>query len=36
MGGCIGEVYRVELEDGTQLVAKVDKAESSPHLEREA
>ncbi len=23
-GGCIGEVYRVELEDGTPLVAKVD------------
>jgi fructosamine-3-kinase len=34
-GGCIGEVYRVELADGTPLVAKVDrKAES--HLEREA
>ncbi len=34
-GGCIGEVYRVELEDGTPLVAKVDrKAES--HLDREA
>ena len=34
-GGCIGEVYQVELEDGTPLVAKVDrKAES--HLEREA
>ena len=34
-GGCIGEVYRAELEDGSTLVAKVDrKAES--HLEREA
>ena len=34
-GGCIGEVYKVELADGTTLVAKVDrKAES--HLEREA
>ena len=34
-GGCIGEVYKVELEDGTILVAKVDlKAEA--HLEREA
>jgi fructosamine-3-kinase len=34
-GGCIGEVYRVELEDGTTLVAKVDR-ESASHLEREA
>jgi fructosamine-3-kinase len=34
-GGCIGEVYRVELEDGTPLVAKVDK-EGESHLEREA
>lgn len=34
-GGCIGEVYRVELEDGTPLVAKVDSREES-HLEREA
>ena len=34
-GGCIGEVYRVELEDGTPLVAKVDR-ESESHLEREA
>ena len=34
-GGCIGEVYRVELDDGTPLVAKVDKAGES-HLEREA
>ena len=34
-GGCIGEVYRVELEDGTPLVAKVDRPAES-HLEREA
>jgi fructosamine-3-kinase len=34
-GGCIGEVYRVELEDGTTLVAKVDR-EGASHLEREA
>ncbi len=34
-GGCIGEVYRVELEDGTPLVAKVDR-EAESHLEREA
>jgi fructosamine-3-kinase len=34
-GGCIGEVYRVELEDGTPLVAKVDR-EGASHLEREA
>jgi fructosamine-3-kinase len=34
-GGCIGEVYRVELEDGTPLVAKVDR-KSESHLEREA
>lgn len=34
-GGCIGEVYRVELEDGTPLVAKVD-PEGESHLEREA
>jgi fructosamine-3-kinase len=34
-GGCIGEVYRVELEDGTPLVAKVDR-EGEAHLEREA
>src|SRR5215212_347974 len=34
-GGCIGEVYRVELEDGTPLVAKVDTGGES-HLEREA
>jgi fructosamine-3-kinase len=34
-GGCIGEVYKVELEDGTPLVAKVD-LEGESHLEREA
>jgi fructosamine-3-kinase len=34
-GGCIGEVYRAELEDGTPLVAKVDRAGES-YLEREA
>jgi len=34
-GGCIGEVYRVGLEDGTTLVAKVDR-EGESHLEREA
>lgn len=34
-GGCIGEVYRAELEDGTTLVAKVDR-EAEAHLEREA
>jgi fructosamine-3-kinase len=34
-GGCIGEVYRVELEEGTPLVAKVDR-EGDSHLEREA
>ncbi len=34
-GGCIGEVYRVELADGTVLVAKVDR-EGESHLEREA
>ena len=34
-GGCIGEVYRVELADGTPLVAKVDR-EGASHLEREA
>jgi fructosamine-3-kinase len=33
-GGCIGEVYRAELEDGTPLVAKVDRAGES-HLDRE-
>jgi fructosamine-3-kinase len=34
-GGCIGEVYRVELADGTMMVAKVDRGGES-HLEREA
>src|ERR687893_1008844 len=34
-GGCIGEVYRVELEDGTTLVAKVD-SDGAAHLDREA
>jgi fructosamine-3-kinase len=34
-GGCIGEVYRAELGDGTPLVAKVDR-EGESHLEREA
>ena len=34
-GGCIGEVYKVEMGDGTKLVAKVDR-EGESHLEREA
>ena len=34
-GGCIGEVYKVELQDGTPLVAKVD-SEGKSHLDREA
>ena len=34
-GGCIGEVYRVDLDNGTPLVAKVDR-EGKSHLEREA
>src|SRR5215207_4563088 len=34
-GGCIGEVYRAELEEGPPLVAKVDRERES-HLEREA
>jgi fructosamine-3-kinase len=34
-GGCIGEVYRAELEDGTPLAAKVDR-DGESHLEREA
>jgi fructosamine-3-kinase len=34
-GGCIGEVYRVELTNGATLVAKVDR-EGDSHLEREA
>ncbi len=33
-GGCIGEVYRAQLEDGSQVVAKVDR-EGESHLERE-
>ena len=34
-GGCIGEVYRADLEDGTPLVAKVDR-EGKANLGREA
>ena len=34
-GGCVGEVYRVEMADGSALVAKLDRA-SQPVLEREA
>ena len=34
-GGCIGEVYRAELQDGTPLVAKVDRG-GEAHLDREA
>ena len=34
-GGCIGEVYRAELSDGTSVVAKVDRTGGS-HLEWEA
>jgi fructosamine-3-kinase len=34
-GGCIGEVYRLELEGGAPLVAKVDR-EGESHLDREA
>jgi fructosamine-3-kinase len=34
-GGCIGELYRAELADGTPLVAKVDQ-EGEAHLDREA
>ena len=34
-GGCIGEVYRAELEDGRPLVAKVDRG-GEAHLDREA
>jgi len=34
-GGCIGEVYRAELADGTSVVAKVDRSGES-QLEREA
>ena len=34
-GGCIGEVYKAELSDGSTLVAKVDR-DAEAHLEREA
>jgi fructosamine-3-kinase len=34
-GGCIGEVYRLDLSDGSRLVAKVDPSREA-HLEREA
>jgi fructosamine-3-kinase len=34
-GGCIGEVYKVELAEGTTLVAKVDR-EGESYLDREA
>ena len=34
-GGCIGEVYKAELSDGTPLVAKVDR-NGDAHLDREA
>lgn len=34
-GGCIGEVYRAELSDGSVVVAKVDR-EGEAHLDREA
>ena len=34
-GGCIGEVYRAELEDGTPLVAKVDRG-GEANLDRAA
>jgi fructosamine-3-kinase len=34
-GGCIGEVYKVDLADGMMLVAKVDR-EGTTYLEREA
>ena len=34
-GGCIGEVYRAELGNGTPVVAKVDR-EGEAHLDREA
>ena len=33
-GGCIGEVYKAELSDGSTVVAKVDRAREA-HLERE-
>ena len=34
-GGCIGEVYRAELSDGSSVVAKLDPS-AETHLEREA
>ena len=34
-GGCIGEIYNVELEDGTPLVAKFDR-EGEAYFDREA
>ena len=34
-GGCVGEVYRVEMVDGHTIVAKLDRS-SQPVLEREA
>jgi len=34
-GGCIGEVYMAELENGTPMVAKVDRG-GEAHLDREA
>ncbi len=34
-GGCIGEVYRAELSDGSTVVAKLDR-EAAAHLDREA
>lgn len=34
-GGCIGEVYRLDLPDGSRLVAKADPSHKA-HLEREA
>ncbi|QIN83556.1 phosphotransferase [Rubrobacter tropicus] len=34
-GGCIGEVYKVDLQDGTPLVAKVDR-DGDSNLDREA
>lgn len=34
-GGCIGEVYQVELADGSAVVAKLDRT-GEANLEREA
>lgn len=34
-GGCVGEVYRAELADGSVVVAKLDRSQNS-YLEREA